>query len=76
MLELLTFEDIYMAYIDEKVKKILHEEQQCCEIDGIPVKRHLRCTDCGILIGPGHVEETAFDDLCSACARLAARKER
>ncbi len=76
MLELLAFEDIYMVYIDEKVKEILQEEQRCCEVDGIPIKQHLRCADCGILIGLGHIEETAFDGLCSACAKLAARRRR
>ena len=75
MLELLSFEDIYMAYVDEKINEILSEEKHRCEIDGIPIKHHLRCADCGILIGPGHIETKSWNGLCASCARLARRKQ-
>ncbi len=38
-----------------------------CHLDGIPMDQHARCTWCGILMGPHHVEPVSQDGLCSSC---------
>ena len=53
-----------------------------CEFCCVPVARrgiafqqnHPRCGACGILMGPGHIEENAEADFCSTCSRTRQRE--
>lgn len=42
---------------------------QSCRACGLALPTHLRCTCCGILVGPRHVEALLAHGLCSTCAR-------
>lgn len=52
-----------------------NDYQQRCDIDGIPIDEHLRCRGCGILLGPGHLEPTAYQGYCASCY-VVIRKQR
>lgn len=51
-----------------------------CEFCRVPPSRrgiafqlnHPKCNDCGILMGPGHIEEIA--EYCSTCTRTRQRE--
>jgi hypothetical protein len=43
--------------------------EQHCRACGISLLSHRRCSGCGILIGPSHVETSLQLGLCSTCAR-------
>ncbi len=57
-----------------------------CAICGIPRAKHLHCADCGIFVGPDHLETRLVgpNKLCGACtayrqkqaARESARASR
>jgi ribosomal protein L32 len=45
------------------------ETMTTCPVCGVAVDSHERCRDCGIMVGPGHLEErvTSKDGMCSGC---------
>lgn len=54
------------------------DEYVLCPLDGLRIKRHRRCSKCGILIGPKHHERhpIVFEHttICSDCARRIVRE--
>lgn len=40
-----------------------------CRACGLTLVTHLRCSGCGILAGPSHLELSLASGLCSTCAR-------
>jgi len=45
-----------------------------CLVDGCEVRTHVKCLRCDILIGPGHLEETLIDGLCSFCREKKGKR--
>ena len=50
----------------------------CCRVPGcgLPLEGHPQCSQCRILIGPGHIEQYSYDGLCSQCNDRAWKKAR
>ena len=48
----------------------------CCNVCHKLAEGHVRCAECGILVGPGHADTALMDGLhCFTCRRLLKRWE-
>ena len=46
--------------------KRLPQQNPVCEIDGLLVRRHAKCSECAILMGPGHLV-SVIAPVCQSC---------
>ena len=54
---------------DQEETPEVEENIRVCEVDGLPTSTHRECAVCNILVGPGHLEETADEQgRCATCA--------
>jgi ribosomal protein L32 len=45
-----------------------------CPVCGKRVATHPQCSDCGIMVGPEHLEPVSYRGLCGACARWREKR--
>lgn len=48
---------------------------EVCELDGTPVRGHLRCRQCSILVGPAHLEQRLHGSRCATCTASASGRD-